>query len=169
MPPSRAEGARWLERAANQGYVEAQTQLATLSIHGLLNGGGPDAGAAAKLFANNAASEPDFETGLKWSRRAAEAGSADGQAVLGYILTSGPEDLRNLDEADQWYEKSAAAGCPPGALGYALALARKATAPEQHARVAELMRHAADAGLPTALYLLAIMLERGLGIPCRQG
>ena len=36
VPPSRAEGARWLERAANQGYVEAQAQLATLAIHGLL-------------------------------------------------------------------------------------------------------------------------------------
>ena len=35
VPPSRAEGARWLERAANQGYVEAQAQLATLAIHGL--------------------------------------------------------------------------------------------------------------------------------------
>ena len=36
VPPSRAEGARWLERAANQGYVEAQAQLATLAIHGLI-------------------------------------------------------------------------------------------------------------------------------------
>ena len=35
VPPSRTEGARWLERAANQGYVEAQAQLATLAIHGL--------------------------------------------------------------------------------------------------------------------------------------
>ena len=30
VPPSRTEGARWLERAANQGYVDAQAQLATL-------------------------------------------------------------------------------------------------------------------------------------------
>ena len=35
VPPSRVEGVRWLERAANQGYVEAQAQLATLAIHGL--------------------------------------------------------------------------------------------------------------------------------------
>ena len=35
VPPSRTEGARWLERAANQGFVEAQAQLATLAIHGL--------------------------------------------------------------------------------------------------------------------------------------
>src|SRR6201995_2695110 len=38
VPPSRADGARWLERAANQGYVEAQAQLATLAVHGLVVG-----------------------------------------------------------------------------------------------------------------------------------
>src|ERR1700722_8223327 len=35
VPPSLVEGVRWLERAANQGYVDAQARLATLSIHGL--------------------------------------------------------------------------------------------------------------------------------------
>src|SRR5579864_7416415 len=40
VPPSRVEGVRWLERAANQGYVEAQSRLATLSIYGLLSGSG---------------------------------------------------------------------------------------------------------------------------------
>src|SRR5580692_9319319 len=49
VPPSRSEGARWLERAANQGYVEAQAQLATLSIHGLT--AGPDASVSTGLFA----------------------------------------------------------------------------------------------------------------------
>src|SRR5215469_2905057 len=40
VPSSRVEAVRWLERAANQGYVEAQARLATLSIYGLLPGGG---------------------------------------------------------------------------------------------------------------------------------
>src|ERR1700748_2337730 len=35
VPPSRVEGARWLERAANQGYVEAQALLATLALQGM--------------------------------------------------------------------------------------------------------------------------------------
>ena len=47
VPPSRVEGVRWLERAANQGFVEAQAQLATLSIHGLAASAGTSAGAAA--------------------------------------------------------------------------------------------------------------------------
>src|SRR5579871_901896 len=158
VPHSRTEGARWLERAANQGYVEAQAQLATLSIHGMLSPGGtaerPVSGSAANLFAGNTAIQADFETGIKWARKAASAGSADGQAVLGYILTSGPEHLRDLDEAHQWYERSAAGGCPQGALGYALSLARTATDQAGQAQVAGYLQQAADAGLPTALYLL---------------
>jgi uncharacterized protein len=34
VPPSRAECVRWLERAANQCYIEAQALLAILSIQG---------------------------------------------------------------------------------------------------------------------------------------
>src|SRR5579859_2049473 len=83
VPPSRTEGARWLERAANQGYVEAQALLATLSIHGMLTPGGPAerpaVGSAANLFTGSAAIQADFEAGIKWARKAAEAGSADGQ------------------------------------------------------------------------------------------
>ena len=124
-----------------------------------------DAGSSARLFAATEATAPDFETGLHWARKAAEGGSADGQAVLGYILTSGPETMRDPDEAHRWYERSAAAGCPQGALGFALSLARTAKTPEQQAQVAENLRRAADAGLPTALYLLGVMTERGVAMP----
>ena len=93
VPPSRVEGVRWLERAANQGYVEAQAQLATLCSMAWPRSTPCRNGrtSAASLFATNEASEPDFDTAIKWARKAAEGGSADGQAVLGYILTSGPE------------------------------------------------------------------------------
>ncbi|HEY7576245.1 MAG TPA: hypothetical protein VH855_01510, partial [Acetobacteraceae bacterium] len=70
VPPSRPEGARWLERAANQGYVEAQAQLATLAIHGLV--AQPEGGQSARLFASQEAVAPDFEAGLRWARKAAE-------------------------------------------------------------------------------------------------
>src|SRR5271155_3100318 len=38
VPPSRGNGVRWLEKAARQGYVEAQALLATLCLNGM----GPD-------------------------------------------------------------------------------------------------------------------------------
>src|SRR5580693_3662584 len=35
VPPGRANGVRWLEKAATQGYVEAQALLATLCLNGM--------------------------------------------------------------------------------------------------------------------------------------
>ena len=35
VPPSRGNGVRWLEKAATQGYVEAQALLATLCLNGM--------------------------------------------------------------------------------------------------------------------------------------
>ena len=164
VPPSRGQGARWLERAANQGYVESQVLLATLFVHGLATDGAA-APAAAGLFSANATTAPDFAAAEKWARRAAEGGSGDGQALLGFILTSGPENLRNLDEARRWYEQSARSGCPQGHLGYALAMARDGTNPESQTLIIDQLRKAADASLPTALYLLGMISERGMGVP----
>src|SRR5205814_8432671 len=48
VPPSRTEGIRWLERAADHGHVEAQSQLAIIYLHGT-------AGALAAEFYRRAA------------------------------------------------------------------------------------------------------------------
>src|ERR1700677_1830866 len=90
VPPSRSDGVRWLEKAAAQGYVEAQALLATLCLNGL----GPEQ-TAPVLFGAPSTAGPDFETSLYWARRAAQGGSAEGQAVMGFILGSGPEALRD--------------------------------------------------------------------------
>ena len=168
VPPSRADGLRWLGRAAAHGYVEAQSLLAMLLIQGtaapLAPTLEPGARPAAALFAaNDSEGRPDFDAAVKWARLAAEGGSADGQAVLGYILTSGPEALRDLDAARRWYKSSAEAGCPQGSLGYALALAREAADASLNQEVFGWLQRAAQAGLPTALYLLGVMTERGMG------
>src|SRR6201996_9061377 len=79
VPPSRADGVRWVERAAAKGYVEAQELLAKLCLHGMGPGfanAGQEAGAG--LFGGQAIAEPDYEGAAKWARRAAEAGSAEG-------------------------------------------------------------------------------------------
>ena len=77
VPPSRAEGARWLERAANQGYVEAQAQLATLFVHGLASVANavPEQGAnpSANLFADQRRDGAGLRQCLNWARKAAEA------------------------------------------------------------------------------------------------
>src|SRR5262249_28578650 len=130
VPVSLAESVRWLERAAAQDHVEAQWLLAALHVHGSGTSGNRQAiageSAVTCLLSVRQALTPDFAAAEKWARRSAEHGSADGQAVLAYILTCGPESMRNLEDAHRWYQCAAEAGCPQGALGYALSLARSA-------------------------------------------
>jgi hypothetical protein len=104
VPVSRRDGAAWLERAAQAGWVEAQTLLATLYLYGLA-GRKQKSALGGPLFARAgaAADEPDYPEALRWARMGAEGGSPEAQALLGYILTSGPEEMRNLAEADTWY------------------------------------------------------------------
>lgn len=167
VPHSQTEGARWLQRAAAHGCVEAQSWLAALYLHGFagaVGGGALEAGPrAGSLFATEAPSDPDFNSAFKWACQAAEAGSPSGQALLAYILTYGPESMRHLDTAHRWYERSAAAGCPEGNLGYALSLAQRANSDEDRRQVADQLRRAAEAELPTAIYLLGVLTEQGLG------
>jgi len=175
VPASSIEGARWLERAATQGYVEAQSMLAAMYVHGIPGSAAPGAlgqaselsagRPAAVLFAQDEPARPDFGRAAVWARKAAESGSADGQALLAFILTSGPEEGRDLDAAEELYRRSAAADCPQGRLGLGLALLRKAAAvPELFAEAASQLGGAAEAGLPTAQYLLGVLCEQGQGV-----
>ena len=168
VPPSRPEAVRWLKRAAPGGSVEAQALLSSLYLQGLA-GDANVAEASSELgdqlfVGDDAPTAPDFESAAKWARQAAAAGSAQGQALLGYILSSGPESMRNLDEAHRCYEQSAAADWPQGHLGYALSLARRAKDPQSWRQVTEELQRAADAGLLSAVYLLADLIDQGLGI-----
>ena len=130
VPVSRRDGAAWLERAAQAGWVEAQTLLATLYLYGLA-GRKPKTQVSGPLFARAGAAqdEPDYPEALRWARMGADGGSPEAQALLGYILTSGPEDIRNLEEADSWYRKSADANCAQGHLGLGLSRLRSAGTP----------------------------------------
>ncbi len=80
VPASRAEGIRWLERAAQHGHVEAQSQLAVIYLRGTADE--PDPKSAASMFDVGDIAEPDYITAMRRARMAAEAGSGEAQAVL---------------------------------------------------------------------------------------
>src|ERR1700742_845632 len=87
VPPNAAEAARWLERAAGRGYLQAQSMLAGLYLHGFSGappaspGGGAsatDQGAAnvaelavarpvSTLFAPGTTAEPNFDRAVVWA------------------------------------------------------------------------------------------------------
>ena len=135
VPPSRSTAALWLERAAEAGSVDAQSVLAGLYLTGAGRADGITPG--SPLFSDVDRGEPDFQRALHWARKAAESGDAEAQAVVGYILTSGPDHLRDLPAAEEWYRKSSVAGCPRGALGYGLALMRSAGDEERQRNAAK--------------------------------
>lgn len=166
VPVNRTEGGRWLLRAAENGWTEAQVLLATLCIHGVVDvrARDKDEPQGNRLFAAAADAKPDFDTALKWARLAAESGSPKGLAILGYILTWGPATMRDPEAARAYYRQSAAALCPEGCLGYALSLAPSAANAEDHRQIVELLYRAASAGLATAIYLLGVFTEQGVGV-----
>ena len=168
VPPSRSQGARWLERAGNQGYVEAQVLLATLYVHGLANGWQPVLPAPPPACSRPTPpcrpTSPRPRNGRAAPPRAAPPTARPCSAI---ILTSGPENLRNPDEAltlvreigrrpaarkaiwaTRWRWRGD--GTDPGIPG------------ADHRAICG---SAAEAGLPTALYLLGMITERGLGVP----
>ena len=175
VPPSAVEGARWLERAAPQGYVDAQSMLAALYMHGIPGSAAPTAASraselsagrpAAALFNQNEPAKPDFERAAVWARKAADAGSADGQALLGYILTAGPEEMRDLEAAE--------AAVPPlggGRLSAGAAWPRPGAAAQRpRARAVRRGRPAIWPAPPRRVcrprqYLLGVLYEQGQGV-----
>ncbi|WP_408836104.1 tetratricopeptide repeat protein, partial [Acidomonas methanolica] len=87
VPASLPDGAHWMMRAARDGHVKARFSIAILHVLGLPEG--IESGAAASpLAVGPGIRKPDFAEGARWARLAAEAGSPDAQALLGYILTN---------------------------------------------------------------------------------
>ena len=149
----------------SKGYVEAQALLATLCLHGMAPGfadAGPNAGAG--LFggqttggAGLSRALPSGPGGLpRLDRPTARRCSALSSPPV-------PKTLRNIEEGDRWYQKSAAGGCPQGQLGYALVLARDTSRPGAQEELLRHLSQAAEKGLATALFLYGMVLERGAG------
>jgi hypothetical protein len=97
--PSQA--AKWYEKAATQGHIEAQHAL------GLLN-----TGAGSYPLATP-------EESAKWFRAAAEQGHASSQHFLGQAYEKGKGVTRSYEEAAKWYERAAVQGNGMGMHGLA--------------------------------------------------
>ena len=164
VPVSRREATRWLDRAAAHGSAEAQVLLAVMWLQGVAVADDRDAGLAFSVANQGEMSEPDFRAAYKWAKIAAQAGSAEGQALLGYILVNGPDDMRDENEAFGWYERSAAKQCPQGHLGFALLLAARSGSAETESQIVHHLSAAASAELASAMYLLGRFLEQGRGV-----
>ncbi len=159
VPVNIGEARHWLETAADAGDVSAQTEVASLALRGI---SGPY---RRSVFAGptvDGDSDPDHRLAADLARRAADSGSAEGQALLAYILHLSPSLAKNPEEADALYRASSDAGWPLGQLGHAMTLMRDGT-PDMMRKGHDLLLAAAEANLPTAEFLLGAMAEAGSG------
>ena len=156
VPSAPATALRWIGRAARDGNAEAQTLLASLALQGLLET--PHDG----LFeaASSADRPPDFDIAYHWASQAGAQNCPEAWALMGYILTAGPDRLLDRAEGVRYYRKAAQAGCPQGALGLAQDLLRD-NAPNAIREARGLLEHAASAGLPMAQFSLGVLDESG--------
>jgi TPR repeat protein len=160
VPSSPDAALTWLTSAAEGGDHEAQALLASLAMQGI---SGADAG-FLEAVSRYAGRPPDYREALKWGTLAAEGGLADAQAVLGYILTSGPEELRDAPGAARYFRLAAESGLAQGQLGWALALLRGDATQNEASQsgpteVHRLLTAAAGAGLPAAHFTLGLLAE----------
>jgi uncharacterized protein len=155
VPANLSEARHWLERAADAGDVMAQTELASLALQGI---SGPYQRGA--FPAPEDRTKPDYQLAATLARRAASSGSAEGQALLAYILVLAPSIAQRPDEADALYRQAAEGGAPLGQLGHAMALLREGN-PVATSEARGLLAAAAESGLHTAHFLLGAMAEAG--------
>jgi len=157
VPASLSTALRWLTRAAEADVVEAQTLLASLALRGACDAAQQGLFDMAPAVAGQ---QPNYRVALDWAERAAANGSAEAQAILGYVLTDGPAELRDRERGQQNYRRAAEAGFPNGQLGWALILLARGTA-DATREASELLEKATAAGLPTGRYLLGAIAESG--------
>jgi localization factor PodJL len=122
-----AEAVRWLERAANMGFVPAQFRLASLYEKGdgvkknivtarKLYVTAAEKGHAkamhnlAVLYAEGFDGKPDYASAAQWFRRAAAYGVADSQFNLAILYARGIGIEQNLVESYKWFALAANTG-----------------------------------------------------------
>ncbi|MGN0869509.1 MAG: tetratricopeptide repeat protein [Akkermansia sp.] len=180
---SDTEGAlRWLTRAAEEGYLPAQVDLAGIYLNGGKGGLPPDHAAAFRWFSAAAAqghtashvflgqlcydgrgTPRDEAAALSHWRRAAEAGLAEAQYRLGRMLAQHPEQRR---EGIEWLTKAAREGQRGGVPQAATALGNlyyrgAADLPADRAQAVRWYAMGASAGDPLAQWVYAELLLAG--------
>ena len=106
----------------------------------------------------------DATAGMRWARRAADAGSAQGMFDMG-LAHDRSGAAADKAEAARWYAKAAELGDTSAMINLAaLQLAGSGTAKDE-AAAARWVRKAAEAGAAEAMLDMGWMSARGVGVP----
>jgi len=136
----------WYQRAAEQGHVQAQFNL-------------------AQFYRLGEGVEQNSELALSWLLQAAEVGNdPQAQFMLGDIYRYGEGVVANRFEAFRWYILAAEQTLPEAEYIIGLWLAEGIGAPEDDAAALRWLRKAAAQGHAGGMFALAGMYENAQGI-----
>jgi TPR repeat protein len=145
VPQDYKESVRWLTAAADQNVTPALLDLGAFYMH-------PPDGSAA-----------DVDRGIAHYQRAADLGSARGQAMLGNIYSNGVKGKPDFERAVKWYTLSVEKGDRDGEFGLGVRYVLGEGVAVDLAQARRLFKAAADQGQGDAQYNFASMCEEGRG------
>ena len=157
MTPEALKSYKNFEKKALQGDREAQYRL------GLILETGYDT------------IQPDTARAVELFKKSADEGYAPAQNYLGYLYQKGQGVPQNMDSTLYWLRMAADAGDPKAAYNVAyLMLDTRDKIQEtsdggqqkNDSVAANYLKTAANAGLPTAVTMLADLYQTGRGVPC---
>jgi TPR repeat protein len=102
---------------------------------------------------------------LNWYARAAKAGDAAAQFLLGNILERGLNGPADPKAAAEWYRRAAEQGLAEAQFRFGELLYEGKVVPRDLDAAANWMTKAAEAGIAEAQYDMGLMTERGQGVP----
>jgi len=118
----------------------------------------------AYLFLSDRLGPPDPREGLRWLRKAADAGDAESAFDLADRHDNGKGVNRDKAEAAKWYRKAADHGHAPAQYNLALLHRDGQGVERNHAKSAEWFRKAADQNYPGGVAELATAYGLGQGV-----
>ncbi len=145
VPQDYNESVHWLTAAADQNVTPALLDLGAFYMH-------PSDGTAA-----------DVDRAIASYQRAADLGSARGQAMLGNIYSTGVKGQPDFEKAVKWYTMSVQKGDRDGEFGLGVRYVLGEGVAVDLVQARRLFKAAADQGQADAQYNFGSMCEEGRG------
>lgn len=147
-PIDRTAAAKWLRLSAEKGNTRAQFSYGQACARGEIV-------------------TQDHAEAIRWFRLAAAKNDADAELSLSQAYRDGLGVKADEGEALRWLKLSALHGHHVAQADYAFILL-EADKPETYAECAEWLRKSALQGKPSAMFNLAILYQRGRGVPMNK-
>ena len=141
----KVEAVRWLNKSAEQGYIDAQFRL-------------------GMCYENGQGMIEDYFRAVKWYRKAAEQGHAKAQYCMGWCYNKGEGVETNAVEAITWYRKSAEQGEALAQFMLGLSYAKGRGVAKDFTEAVKWYRKAAEQGYADAQLNLGICYKKGEGV-----